>query len=186
MWRTSRTGRPRTCLPAGSARTSGTTTARRTSPTRTVPDGDYSPREGGVHVLATVDETTYDEQDGNDHRRRSSDLVVPALRRRPLVVHGHGPHGRVVLRARLPRAYPGGHRDHGGRAARPSARTRARASRPRRPADRHAPLAVQFTSSGSDPENQALIYSWDFGDGGSAFGQYATHTYLRPAPTWRR
>ena len=31
-----------------------------------MPDGDYSPREGGVHVLATADETTYDEQDGNE------------------------------------------------------------------------------------------------------------------------
>ena len=31
-----------------------------------VPDGDYSPREGGVHVLASMDETTYDEQDGNE------------------------------------------------------------------------------------------------------------------------
>ena len=30
-----------------------------------MPDGDYSPREGGVHVLATVDESTYGEEDGN-------------------------------------------------------------------------------------------------------------------------
>ena len=31
-----------------------------------VPDGDYSPRSGGVHVLATMDELTYEEGDGND------------------------------------------------------------------------------------------------------------------------
>ena len=44
----------------------------------------------------------------------------------------------------------------------------------------NAPLTVSFTSSGSDPEGQTLVYSWDFGDGGRAFGQNATHTYQQP------
>ena len=44
----------------------------------------------------------------------------------------------------------------------------------------NAPLTVSFTSSGSDPEGQTLVYSWDFGDGGRAFGQNATHIYQQP------
>ena len=68
--------------------------------------GDYSPRaKPNIHVLATVDEATYDEEDGIRRRqRRSPDLVVPALRRRPLVVHGHGPHRGVVRRGAVPAA----------------------------------------------------------------------------------
>ena len=31
-----------------------------------VPDGDYSVRDSGVHVLLTLDEATYGEEDGND------------------------------------------------------------------------------------------------------------------------
>ena len=40
--------------------------------------------------------------------RRPSDLVVPALRRRPLVVHGHGPHAGLVLRGAFRRHLFGG------------------------------------------------------------------------------
>ena len=56
----------RACRPPGCGRTSGTTTSPRR--TRCVGGGgdDYSPRDSGVKVLATVDESTYDEQDGSD------------------------------------------------------------------------------------------------------------------------
>ena len=42
-----------------------------------------------------------------------------------------------------------------------------------------APLSVDFDASGStDPENEALSYEWDFGDGGdTASGPNASHTY---------
>ena len=73
---------------------------------------DYSPR-GNVHVLASVDETTLRRAGRQHHRRRSPDLVVPALRRWPLVVHGHGPHRRVVLGGQLPPAHPRRHRGLG-------------------------------------------------------------------------
>jgi PKD repeat protein len=43
-----------------------------------------------------------------------------------------------------------------------------------------APLTVSFTSAGQDPEGQSLVYRWDFGDGGMAFGANATHTYREP------
>ena len=49
-------------------------------------------------------------------RRRPPDLVVPALRRRALVVHGPRPHAGLVRRGRHPVPHRGGHRDRGGRA----------------------------------------------------------------------
>ena len=53
------------CRTRGRAWTSGTTTSARGR--RSVGGGgtDWSPRLAGVHVLATVDESTYDEDDGN-------------------------------------------------------------------------------------------------------------------------
>src|SRR5262249_56042968 len=44
-----------------------------------------------------------------------------------------------------------------------------------------APLAVQFTGSGSsDPEFTTLTYSWDFGDGGNSTQANPSHTYANP------
>ncbi len=43
-----------------------------------------------------------------------------------------------------------------------------------------APLAVQFSAAGSDPDGGPLEYAWDFGDGGRATGASAAHTYAQP------
>ncbi|MFI6758646.1 ThuA domain-containing protein [Micromonospora sp. NPDC050417] len=44
-----------------------------------------------------------------------------------------------------------------------------------------APVAVTFTSTATDPENDApLTYAWDFGDGGTANTANAAHTYSVP------
>ncbi len=41
-----------------------------------------------------------------------------------------------------------------------------------------APLTVTFSAAGTtDPQNSALSYAWDFGDGAQASGADATHTY---------
>ncbi|HVK25714.1 MAG TPA: ThuA domain-containing protein [Actinokineospora sp.] len=43
-----------------------------------------------------------------------------------------------------------------------------------------APLAVNFTASGTDPEGTALTYTWDFGNGETGVGATVRHTYLDP------
>jgi PKD repeat protein len=49
------------------------------------------------------------------------------------------------------------------------------------PTDGSAPLAVTFTSTGStDPDGTIQRYEWDFGDGATATGPTANHTYTAP------
>ena len=44
-----------------------------------------------------------------------------------------------------------------------------------------APLTVSFSAAGSrDPDGDSLTYAWDFGDGATASGVTATHTYTEP------
>lgn len=46
-----------------------------------------------------------------------------------------------------------------------------------------SPLNVTFSAAGStDREGDALTYSWDFGDGGTATGVQATHLYTSATP----
>jgi PKD repeat protein len=40
-----------------------------------------------------------------------------------------------------------------------------------------APLVVNFSGAATDPESGPLTYTWQFGDGGSANGAGASHTY---------
>jgi len=52
------------------------------------------------------------------------------------------------------------------------------ASFTRTPSFGDAPLSVFFDASASiDPDGDALVYRWAFGDGGEAAGETATHTY---------
>ena len=146
-----------------------------------VPDGDYSPREGGVHVLATVDESTYGEEDGN-----ATDDDHPISWCQPYDggrswYTGMGHTAASFSEPDYLEHILGGIEITAGAAAsaectnvRPTVQAAAD------PQTGTAPLAVQFTSSGSDPEGQALTYAWDFGDGGKALGQNASHTYLTP------
>ena len=139
-----------------------------------VPDGDYSPREGGVHVLATMDETTYDEQDGNE-----TDDDHPIAWCHPYDggrswYTGMGHTAASYSEPDFVEHLLGGIEITAGAASSaectnegPSVQAAAD------PQTGNAPLTVSFSSSGSDPEGQTLVYSWDFGDGGRAFGQNA-------------
>ncbi len=40
--------------------------------------------------------------------------------------------------------------------------------------------AIQFAGSGSDPDGDAITFSWNFGDGGSATGANPAHAYSAP------
>ena len=43
-----------------------------------------------------------------------------------------------------------------------------------------APLKVSFSAAGSDPDGDAIMYTWNFGDGATAGGPKVTHTYTGP------
>ena len=63
-------------------------------------------------------------------RRRSPDRVVPPLRRRPRLVHGHRPHGGHVRRAERPPAHPRRPRGRCRRGRRPAVRRDVSSARP--------------------------------------------------------
>ena len=62
-----------------------------------------------------------------------------------------------------------------------SQNARPTASAAATPTEGGVPLQVQFTGTATDPENGALTYAWDFGDGtAGATTKDATHTYTQP------
>ena len=89
-----------------------------------------SPRQK-VHVLAELDESSYSPEAGDG--RRPPDRLVPELRRRPHLVHGHGPHAGVLRRhARSAGIWPAascGRRGWRPATARSTSRSRARPPR---------------------------------------------------------
>ncbi len=148
---------------------------------------DYSPRNTeGVHVLLKMDESSYDEDDGQRHRRRSPDLVVPALRRRP----HRGTRAWATRRRRSPRPGMLSHIAAGIEIAAgvlPSAACGVTAtnanpvisSATATPSSGAAPLAVAFTATATDADGDTLTYTWDL-DGNGTFetsGRTPTFTY---------
>jgi PKD repeat protein len=47
------------------------------------------------------------------------------------------------------------------------------------PAAGAAPLRVQFSATGLDPQGGEITYEWDFGDGSGSFNQSPEHTYTK-------
>ena len=148
------------------------------------PDGssqdDYSPRTGGVHVLATLDESTYAEDDGNttddDHPISWCQRYEGGRSWYTGMGHTQGTFSEGAFRRHLFRGLEvaaGVVKDADcGRQNEPPTVT-ATAT----PASGEAPLAVNFTATGEDADGDALSYSWAFGDGGTGTGATAGHAY---------
>ena len=147
------------------------------------PDGlsqdDYSPR-GDVHVLATLDESTYAEDDGNttddDHPISWCQRYDGGRSWYTGMGHTQGTFSEGAFRRHLfagLEVAAGVVKDADcGRQNEPPTVT-ATAT----PASGEAPLAVNFTATGEDADGDALSYRWAFGDGGTGTGATAGHAY---------
>ncbi|HET8786833.1 MAG TPA: ThuA domain-containing protein, partial [Candidatus Limnocylindrales bacterium] len=146
---------------------------------------DYSVRNSGVHVLLAMDESTYAEADGSDdidddhpiswcHRYDGGRAWYTGL--------GHTE--ASFTEPEFLQHVLGGIDVAAGAVADPACGV-SEAGVPvvegfADPLTGTAPLQVQFSSTAADPDGQALIYRWDFGDGGSALGSSPLHTYTKP------
>ena len=150
-------------------------------------DVRYSPR-GEVHVLATLDESTLDEQDGNttddDHpiswcqrydggRSWYTGMGHTAASFTEALYLQHILGGIEVSAGAVEDADCG---EQGGGPGAPVVEAFAS------PSSGPAPLRVSFTADGYDPDGGGLQYAWDFGDsdGSSALTRNAVHTYRTP------
>jgi cytochrome c len=147
-------------------------------------DADYSPR-ANVHVLASVDEATYEEGDGSPED--ADDHPISWCRRYDggrswYTGMGHTaasfsePHylthilGGIEVAAGAAESEECGEQTGG-----PGAPTvEAFAD----PSSGVAPLRVKFSSAAIDPEGGRLTYEWDFGDGEMSFARSPAHTYV--------
>jgi cytochrome c len=151
----------------------------------TVGDGDYSPR-GSVHVLENVDETTYNESDGN---ATDDDHPVTWCRRFDggrswYTAMGHveasfdAAHPQNILRQIL-----GGIETTAGVAESRECGvwTGPTVEASATPESGSAPLVVRFSAAVSEPDGDRLRYLWDFGDGAArSSSARPRYTYTRP------
>jgi type 1 glutamine amidotransferase len=145
---------------------------------------DFSPRAAGVHVLATVDESTYDEDDGNttddDHpiswchrydggRSWYTGMghTAASFSEAPFLKHLLG--GIEVAAGAVDDPDCG---DEAGGNQAPTVTAQRNPSGDVSPGD-----PVAFTAQGTDADGDTLTYAWDFGDGATADTKDAMHTY---------
>jgi cytochrome c len=141
---------------------------------------DFSPR-ADVHVLASLDESTYDEADGSDGV--DDDHPISWCQkydggRSWYTGMGHTedsftevPYLRHIL---------GGIEEAAGTEGSDICNIAPTVEATADPRTGQAPLPVAFSANGSDAEGAALTYSWDFGDGGTSLRQNPDHTYGQP------
>jgi cytochrome c len=150
-------------------------------------DVDYSPRSSGVHVLLRLDESTYDEQDGN---ATDDDHPISWCHRYDGGRSWYTGMGHTAASFSEPDYLEhllGGIEVSAGLAASdgcdltdPDAPIVEAFAEP---TSGSAPLRVEFSSSAIDPNGGPLgrgAYRWEFGDGGSALGASPAHRYLAP------
>jgi cytochrome c len=148
-----------------------------------VPDGDFSPRPD-VHVLATVDESTYDEQDGNT---TDDDHPISWCHRYDggrSWYTGMGHTTESFSETDFLDHILGGIEVSAGAVQDPDCGNTTSGQPPTvnayaDPTSGTAPLQVNLTASGLDPENGALTYEWTFSDG-KAYGASVTRTFATP------
>ncbi len=144
---------------------------------------DFSPRAAGVHVLVKMDESTYDEDDGNTtdddhpiswcHRYDGGRSFYTGMGHtqasfsEPLFLD-HLLGGLEVAAGVVPD-------DDCGNGPANQAPTVSALRNPGGDVQPGDPVA--FTSVASDPDGDTLSYAWDFGDGASATTKDAMHTY---------
>jgi cytochrome c len=153
------------------------------SPEAGASDDDWSPRLGGVHVLMTVDEATYDEQDENetddDHPISWCQRYDGGRSWYTGMGHTEGTFSEPEFREHL----LGGLEVSAGvvedEACGEESGIRLVAFAD--PSAGPAPLTVNFSASGLDPDGDELTYRWEFPDG-SALGASVTRTLRTPGP----
>jgi cytochrome c len=149
-----------------------------------VPDGDYSVRESGVHVLLTLDEATYDEGDGNDPVADDHPISwCQAYDGGRSWYTGMGHTAASFSEPDYLMHLLGGIETAAGMPGTdgcdpPNEVPTVQASADPRAGT--APLTVAFSANGSDADGDPLAYAWDFGDGGTSFRQNPDHTYMEP------
>jgi cytochrome c len=152
-----------------------------------VGEADFSPRgTGNIHVLATVDESTYSEEDGNT---RDDDHPVTWCQRYDGGRSWYTAMGHVeesYVEAEFLAQVLGGLETTAGVAV--SATCGARISSPSAPsvqvsadpASGSAPLSVNFRSTAVDADGGTLTYAWRFGDGTRSTERNPRHVYSEP------
>jgi PKD repeat protein len=143
-------------------------------------DVDFSPR-ADVHVLASLDESTYDEADGSDGV--DDDHPISWCHKYDggrAWYTGMGHTDDSYTETPFLRHILGGIEEAAGAAGSDICNLSPTVAATADPKTGNAPLLVAFSANGSDPEGQALTYSWEFGDGDTSLRQNPDHRYMEP------
>jgi len=141
---------------------------------------DYSPR-ANVHVLTSLDESTYDEADGSDGV--DDDHPISWCQKYDggrSWYTGMGHTEDSFTETPFLRHILGGIEVAAGTEGSDICNMAPTVDAAADPRTGQAPLPVAFSANGSDAEGAALTYSWDFGDGGTSLRQNPDHTYAEP------